>query len=215
MGYYLAGFLIVGIDNRPQPNYPYPFIQMDALEAMDWLDVGEGLLASDGRTYYLSDFDVIHASPPCQAHSKMGRKERHRDLLTPTLQRLRGSSVPVWVVENVPPNAPMNPTVTLCGSMFDLRLDGYGYLERHRWFESNIPLIAPAECRHVGRAVGVYGGGAEQSIRHNRPNVAGKRAIMQMPWATGREINEAIPPVYTECIGYQLLDYLRTYRQHG
>ncbi|KKL15711.1 hypothetical protein LCGC14_2502880, partial [marine sediment metagenome] len=70
-GYHDAGFEIVGVDNKPQPNYPYPFIQMDALEAMDRLIAGEGLLANDGRTYYLADFDVIHASPPCQYYSRL------------------------------------------------------------------------------------------------------------------------------------------------
>lgn len=86
-GYAGAGFEIVGLDHEPQPHYLYPFIQMDALEAMDRLIAGEGLLASDGRTYQLADFDAIHASPPCQFYSEATPpqyREDHPDLIAPS-----------------------------------------------------------------------------------------------------------------------------------
>ena len=50
VGYHRAGFEVVGVDIEPQPNYPYKFIQMDAIEFL--------------KTQDLSQFDVIHASPP-------------------------------------------------------------------------------------------------------------------------------------------------------
>ena len=54
MGYHRAGFDVVGVDNRPQPRYPFEFHLGDAM------------------TWPLDGYDVIHASPPCWA-SRSGR----------------------------------------------------------------------------------------------------------------------------------------------
>lgn len=54
MGYSRAGFEVVGVDHKPQKNYPFEFIQADALE----------FIAVHGR-----EFDAIHASPPCQHYT--------------------------------------------------------------------------------------------------------------------------------------------------
>lgn len=66
-GYRRAGFEPYGIDNKPQPHYPFPFLLMDALEAMDRLLRGEGLTFSNGETLYLSDFAAFHTG--CVASS--------------------------------------------------------------------------------------------------------------------------------------------------
>lgn len=52
-GYFRAGFDVVGVDLSPQQNYPFAFIRTDALK----LD-----------TKFISTFDAIHASPPCQSY---------------------------------------------------------------------------------------------------------------------------------------------------
>ena len=204
MGYHRAGFTeIVGVDLAPHPNYPFKFVQGDALE----------FLAVHG-----GEFDAIHASPPCQLFTVMAAKDgRHVDLLTPTLAALQGIEA-LWVVENVM-TAPMPVTVVLCGSSFGLRV------RRHRKFASNV-LIPGLPCRHKeqGTPIGVYGwGDGKRRGRIEQGTYAGKRnfglqyfsraeasaAMGGLDWMTIREICEAIPPAYTEHIGHNLLATLR------
>src|SRR5271157_4335910 len=87
-GYHRAGFEVVGVDINPQPHYPFKFIQADAM------------------TFPLDGYDVIHASPPCQAYTVAGYNERARgkiypDLLDAIRQRLIENAKP-WIIENVP-----------------------------------------------------------------------------------------------------------------
>ena len=105
MGYYEAGFDVVGVDIEPQPNYPFEFIQDDARRFLrgNW-----------------KHFDVISASPPCQAYSSLKTlaNSGHADLV-PTMQKLLYRIPRAWVIENVV-GAPLNRPVMLCGSMFDM-----------------------------------------------------------------------------------------------
>lgn len=86
-GYWRSGVFseIVGVDIEHQP-YAFDFIQGDAL-ALDY--------------DFLSMFDFIHASPPCQYYSKMTPdRSKHPRLIPPTLLMLNAAGKP-FVVENV------------------------------------------------------------------------------------------------------------------
>ncbi len=199
MGYHRAGFDVIGVDINPQPRYPFPVVQADAL----------------APPFDLARFDAIHASPPCQAYSQNtqttpGAQDRHPDLVGPTRAMLERLGVR-YVIENVE-GAPLRRDVLLCGSMFGLRT------RRHRVFElGGWMMLSTHVCGHKrqGRTVDVTGnaGGHGQTDRPGFPvkyrDADHARAVMQMPWATGRGCTQAIPPAYTEHIGRQLLEAIR------
>jgi DNA (cytosine-5)-methyltransferase 1 len=211
MGYHRAGFDVVGVDIKPQPRFPFEFIRYDLSNPDLAFDLD------------LAGFDAIHASPPCQAYSQATTSvhaHKHPRMIEPirTLMQglVDGDGLPLMpcVIENVE-RAPLTGPI-LCGSMFGLMTDEYE-LRRHRRFEAvhwEWPSLMPP-CAHGQRPIvaGVYGGGGEDRSKAKRagsrggftPDVETRRALMGMPWATQREIGEAIPPAYTEWIGAQLL----------
>jgi len=209
MGYYRAGFDVVGVDIVNQPRYPFEFHQGDALE----------YCAAHG-----AEFDVIHASPPCQVHTKLkalhaqsGYFDRHVDLVPQTRDLLQSMGKP-YVIENVI-GAPLVDPVILCGTMFDLGCvckDGkYRQLWRHRQFELSFFSLT-LTCQHKGEPIGVYGNGGTQAKTvwnggTNRGYMGAKPErikAMQIGWMKNSELSQAIPPAYTEYIGAQLLQAL-------
>jgi DNA (cytosine-5)-methyltransferase 1 len=195
MGYHLAGFDVTGVDINPQPRYPFAFVQADAM------------------TFPLDGFDAIHASPPCQDHSSLARTSGIHGtgwMLSATIERLAASGVP-YVVENVP-GANMPGALVLCGSEFGLE-DGSFALKRHRLFISNVFLVGAGGCfcRSSKNIIGIYGDlrtndrGSGRGPRRMRAGVDRARWLMGMPWASGPELTQAIPPAYTRFIGEQLL----------
>lgn len=201
-GYDRAGFDCIGIDHEAQPNYPFPFIKMDALWALEVLD--------------LSKFAAIHASPPCQNHSNLRYRSERRRLdrteIEPVREALNDTGLP-WIIENVE-QAPLIDAVTLCGSMFALGV------RRHRLFETSFPLGQP-ECRHElqtpqyqnpdarGKAqfsgvVNVYGKCSYKGEREVREKA------MDIDWMSNYELTQAVPPAYTEYVGMQAHAHLRT-----
>jgi DNA (cytosine-5)-methyltransferase 1 len=196
MGYHRAGFDVVGVDIKPQPNYPFEFHQADAM------------------TYPLNGFDAVHASPPCQDHTTAsgGRDHGTAWMLSATIDRLTASGLP-YVVENVVGAAAHMPgAFTLCGRSF-----GIAKLKRHRLFLTNVMmLVPPCACAGHGQPIGVYGElsrndrddrGTHGSVRR-RAGVQTARDLLDCPWMDAAELSQAIPPAYTEFIGEQLLAHL-------
>ena len=169
---------IVGVDIKPQPRYPFTFVQADALE------------------YPLDGFDFIWASPMCQRHSWAARrwKKEWPDQVTPIRERLRGRT---HTIENVV-GAPLINPVRLCGGMFGLKVI------RHRLFECSFPILVPPHPPCSGRiasgdAYTVAGHGAEsKSYKH-----ADWADAMGIDWMTKEELCQSIPPAYSEFIARQ------------
>jgi len=202
MGYHRAGFEVVGVDNKPQPHYPFEFIEADWEEPLGYLPV---LWERENIPY------MVHTSPPCQRYSTMtkkwGRQEQHPDLISAVREELQALDC-IYVIENVS-TAPLISPVMLCGTMFGLHSGEY-WLRRHRLFESNVFIFAPASCFHTGKALPVYGHAGGKSKRDGLtfPGTDAWREGMGIDWMTGNELAEAIPPAYTEYIGKYLINCL-------
>jgi DNA (cytosine-5)-methyltransferase 1 len=204
MGYHRAGFEVVGVDIVPQPNYPFEFIQADALK-----------YATE-----LHGVDAIHASPPCQAftaYQRNGNVGEYPDLIQPVRELLEATCLP-YVIENVV-GSPVRDDLMLCGTMFDPPME----IQRHRLFETNWPLEPPIwPCRHKlngpdrypgGRSVartGTSTGLVRATVEIGSWDIAlsKQREAMGIDWMYLEELSEAIPPSYTEFIGQQLLAHI-------
>jgi DNA (cytosine-5)-methyltransferase 1 len=191
MGYHRAGFEVVGVDIKPQPHYPFRFIQWDALEYVAW-NVAD-------------DFDAIHASPPCQAYSNAQRikQNEHPDLVGPSRELLQAAGLP-YIIENVS-GAPLINPVRLEGQMFGLNTN------RPRLFECSfpveMPVLIPPPLPQAKMGRRPKRGEAIQVVG-NFTDIDAGRAAMGIDWMTRRELSQAIPPAYTEYIGAQLLRVL-------
>lgn len=200
-GYADAGFEVVGVDLKPQPRYPFEFHQADALE------------------FPLDGFDVIHASPPCQAFTTManrfrgagGKADSHPELIAPMRLRIKATGLP-YVIENVvgARSSLRGHILLLHGGMFGLRV------HRPRLFESSLFILAP-EARAAREPVGVYGERhdgrrlwtrADGSEQRAAKTLEEGRAAMGIDWMEWRELAESIPPAYTRFIGNALLNAL-------
>lgn len=196
MGYYQAGFEVVGVDIKPQPRYPFKFIQADALE----------FIAANGHK-----FDVIHASPPCQSYSVSAplSNGNHPRLIEATRAALIATERP-YVIENVP-GAPLLNPIILNGAMFGL------LVHRNRLFELsiNIPFfLLPPTGKPVKMGRKIKRGDIIQPVG-NFSGVEYAREQMGIGWMTQKELAQAIPPAYTKWIGEQLIAILKRQPNYG
>lgn len=182
---------ITGVDINPQPNYPFNFIQGDAIEYLTNLPP-------------TTSYDFIHTSPPCQAYSLGSSRntgKTYPDLIYPTRRALIDYGA-LYVIENVK-GAPIYKanSVRLCGTMFHL-----GVL-RHRWFEfpTSPPPIPEPRCNHRGSVPdGTYATVAGHGGNGSHAYAVWSKA-MQIDWMTKLELTQAIPPAYTNYLMEQIL----------
>lgn len=200
VGYHRAGFDVVGVDIEPQPRYPFEFIQADAFK----------VLSNGAFEEIWWDVSVIHASPPCHDHSSLagitGKNGTHW-LLATTHGQCDRIGLP-FVIENVG-RANMPNSVTLCGSSFGLGV------RRHRKFIVSPSLILVPPCAHhlQPEPLDVTGGGPSRvgrersggGVSRKPRNVEEAGNAMGIDWMTRAELNQAVPPAFTEYIGLQLL----------
>lgn len=211
-GYHLAGFDVTGVDLDPEARRhhwaPCSVHTGDALEALDnLLETGD------------DQFDVIHASPPCQAYTTMsnrhrgqgGKADEHLELIDEVRDRLIAYGKP-YVIENVlGAKRAMRSPFLLHGGMFGLGV------YRPRLFECSELILGVPRAAVPEDPVGVYGkfdGRRLWSRADGSKLVAAKsldeaRAAMGIGWMNDRGLAESIPPAFTEWIGSRLLEQLQ------
>jgi DNA (cytosine-5)-methyltransferase 1 len=195
-GYARAGFEVTGIDVKHGKRYPHTYIRGDV---RDYLHIE-----------FLSQFDVIAASPPCQTFSAtqhlrnaQGKSTTKVNMIPEVRDALIASGKP-YVIENVP-GAPLIDPIQLCGSGFGLKV------RRHRLFESNEELFGNV-CNHKdqGKPVGIYGSMRDEIPNggHTAKTMEEANEAMGIDWMIWGELVESIPPIYTEYIGKQVINNL-------
>lgn len=190
---------IIGIDSKPQPRYPFTFIQRNALSV---------------DTKFIREFDFVFASPPCQCYVSSAHRDQHPDLVAATIHMLHKADIP-WCVENVPSAPFQTRFITLCGTMFPpLRV------VRHRRFAYHPDLIIN-QPEHIPRDEHPRVYSFDRRKARNTYNlnewdnfvtVAGNNAslgamsdAMGIHWMTRPEIAQAVPPKYSRYILSQVI----------
>jgi Site-specific DNA methylase len=192
-GYQRAGFEVIGVDIVDQPNYPFPFVKMDALDAGD----------------LLRSADFVHASSPCQHGAAITKgtnkhlQDTYPNLYPQTRELLERSGKP-YAIETTY----ARPDVVLCGEMFGLGVLRHRKIELGGWKTSK-----PKHLRHRGKVRGWRHG-----VYQDGPYIAaygkggGKGTVPEMQKAMGidwtdvhEELVEMIPPAYTQWVGERFI----------
>lgn len=184
-----AGFEVVGVDSTPQQRYPFDFIFANAL------------------TVPLDGYDLIWASPPCQAFTAYKRRPGHvkpRVNLIPAIrERLITAGAP-YIIENIPgARDELRAPVQLCGSSFGLDV------RRHRLFEVSFPVQVPS-CNHAWQTPRFPPATNRTNLRCTvevgvwRIPLHVQRLAMGIEHMSVAELSQAIPPAYSEHLAKQL-----------
>jgi DNA (cytosine-5)-methyltransferase 1 len=214
-GYENAGFNeIIGVDCVGKKEYPYFFIKADIEDFI-----------YDKPVEWFESFDLIHASPPCQADTRLvkmceaqGNIPCDKGYHIPMIRQFLKSLDVEYVIENVEgawEKEERKKTPFTCGSHFDLAV------QRHRYFEASFP-IEQLKCNHKTSAwpigpkgrpkpIGVYGSKNDRlkgmCTRTGKMQTGGwtakdvpeaQKALGIEHIATWRNLCEALPPKYTE-----------------
>jgi len=177
---------ITGIDIMNQKHYPFSFVLGDVQN-----------ISFD----FLSQFDIVHASPPCQKYSRTNAIFKNNplervDLLPFTLDLLQSFSG-ISIIENIE-GAPLRPDFKLSGIMFNLPI------VRVRWFQVNnifalSPLCPGTNSKIRGKQIfTVAGNGSKNDTLKNWSSA------LDIDWMNRKELIQAIPPAYTFFLCQQL-----------
>lgn len=189
MGLSWVGFDVRGIDIERQPRYPFEFCCRDVIGS----SIPGGI-------------DFVWASPPCQAFTAYARRPEHvgeSPNLIPAVRDMLEDWGGLYCIENVP-RAPLRDPFQLCGSSF--RLD----IRRHRIFECNFPVAAPA-CDHVWQRPRFPSATNRKNLRRTvevgvwRIPLDVQRRAMGIDWMQRHELSQAVPPAYSAFIAGEAL----------
>jgi DNA (cytosine-5)-methyltransferase 1 len=230
-----AGWDVIAVDddaNRLKRNPARWRVQSDAFIILDSLLVNGGLwVYEDGeRIGHQVRPVATWAGWPCQGYSAgtralraAGGTSKHKRLIAAGREAQRATGLP-YVIENVEgARSELIDPIMLCGRQFGLTArDDDGtllHLDRHRYFESDVFLLAPIHEAHdrTVQVAGVYGGARKdkdeaRTVRRGGyvpPSADVQSALLGgVDWMSLKGRQLCIPPVYAQYVGTQLLDAL-------
>lgn len=192
---------ITGIDITDNHETPYPLYDFMNEDVFDL------------PLSFFEQFDLIHASPPCQHYSysmKRDARLKHPDLIARTRELLLKTGKP-FTMENIP-NSPLRKDLVLCGEMFGLRVI------RHRIFEIHgFIVLQPPHIKHrpvIDRTHSYYAQVAGHGGNSYSFKMDDHMEAMGIDWVTDkRHLTQMIPPRYYEYISSFFLSSKVSYQR--
>lgn len=171
---------VLGVDiNRPS-YYPGTFLLSDATQLPQ---------------SFISKFNFVWASPPCQLYSRATKYAQKTGKvypnLIPAIRKILMESNIHSVMENIPESG-IRPDFMLCGSMFDLPQQRHRHFECINWY----PTYQKLYCNHAPNKGNnhIIAGGFTGTIHD------AARSMGCISTRLRAEIKEGIPPAYSEFI---------------